>query len=278
MKDTYDMETEFHVLSALIRLSHKYQIEEIEARGIRALRAMYPTDLNSFMAVENHVNEESFVHAIGAINIARLTGTPSILPAAFYHCAVLREKVIKGLVREDGTKEYLSEQDLARCIRGIERLAAEFAAWCLSLSMNSLKPGQWGCKSEARCKDPGASIVAKMIRAITHRSITAEALSGFDFSGTKDMCSACVNRFEGEEQRAREKVWQRLPLTFNLAAELPWWPNEPDEAGTPSRYCMTSESSNNPLSLIFPRLPCLAWENSVTCRQCIQLNLHPSHL
>ena len=151
MKDTYDLETEFHVLSALIRLSHKYQMEDIEKSAVRATRALYPTDLHAFMAMKNHVSEKSLVYAIGAVNLARLTGTPSILPAAFYHGAVLREKVILGLVREDGTKEYLSEEDLARCIRGIERLTVESAAWCQTLSEIAPLPIQWGCRPLGSC-------------------------------------------------------------------------------------------------------------------------------
>ena len=45
MKDSYDLESEFHTLSALIRLSHKYQIEDIERRALRALRALYPSEI-----------------------------------------------------------------------------------------------------------------------------------------------------------------------------------------------------------------------------------------
>ncbi|OSD03783.1 hypothetical protein PYCCODRAFT_197393 [Trametes coccinea BRFM310] len=53
-------------------------------------------------------------HAIGVVNLARLTKASSILPVALAQCAVLSERLFDGLEREDGTHEKLDVDDMKR--------------------------------------------------------------------------------------------------------------------------------------------------------------------
>ncbi len=67
LKDTYNLKTEFHVISALIRLSRKYQIEDVEKRSLSALCAIYPTELYLWAKLDSAIDEEDRRFAIAAV-------------------------------------------------------------------------------------------------------------------------------------------------------------------------------------------------------------------
>ncbi|RDX48933.1 hypothetical protein OH76DRAFT_1483435 [Lentinus brumalis] len=58
LKDTYNLKTEFHVISALIRLSRKYQIEDVEKRSLSALCATYATELYRWVDFDSAIDEK----------------------------------------------------------------------------------------------------------------------------------------------------------------------------------------------------------------------------
>ncbi len=64
-------------------------------------------------------------HATGAVNLARLTDTPLMLPSALFWCCHLGGKLIDGWTREDGTVEHLSVADLKLCVEARSTLGRE---------------------------------------------------------------------------------------------------------------------------------------------------------
>ena len=116
-------------MSALVRLAHKYHIQPVQDQAIAALRLFdFTDDFDTyFTGVANNTRSlmTKDAHAIGAVNIARLTDTPSMLPFALYHCAYLGGALLEGWKRRDGTVEQLSHADLQRCIDGRVTLAEE---------------------------------------------------------------------------------------------------------------------------------------------------------
>ena len=61
--------------------------------------------------------------AIAAVNIARLTDMPSMLPFALYLVCTLEGSAIDGYERRDGSVEHLSAQDLKLCMNARGALA-----------------------------------------------------------------------------------------------------------------------------------------------------------
>lgn len=93
-------------------------------------------------------------YAIGAVNIARLTDTPEILPLALYMCYRQRGGVLDGWRREDGTVEYLDMADLRRCLNACDPLAKEGNDMRITL-LNSEKCLQAKCSGAVPpCYDP----------------------------------------------------------------------------------------------------------------------------
>lgn len=103
-----------------IRLAHKYNIQDVLEDSLQELKRYFPVDLTSW---KNRPPILPRAKAILAVNIARLTDTPTILPAALYDCSQLSgDQLIHGVQRADGSTETLSPEDLLRCFNGKMRL------------------------------------------------------------------------------------------------------------------------------------------------------------
>ncbi len=108
---------DFQVLSSLIRMGHKYQIDHA-VEGALAYLQHYcsypsPSQLTDLQAVVAAPPNFSALDHIGVVNIARLTHTPELRLLGLAHCCTLNPKaLVRGLKREDGTREKLSPEDL----------------------------------------------------------------------------------------------------------------------------------------------------------------------
>ncbi|KAI1795311.1 hypothetical protein LXA43DRAFT_37645 [Ganoderma leucocontextum] len=120
----------FDEVFALVRLAHKYHIQPVQDQALAALRLFdFTDDFNTyFTGIANKTRSlvSKKARAIGAVNLARLTDTPSMLPLALYRCAYLDSALLlEGWKRRDGTVEELSPADLRRCINGRVALSQE---------------------------------------------------------------------------------------------------------------------------------------------------------
>lgn len=119
----------YHRLSSQVRLSHKYQMPSFLSLALQYLKRHFTTTFDEWTKVNYVPHPFTGVEAIGVVNIARHVGCDSILPTAFLACCNLDTDVlIGGFVCADGTREKLSEADLARCITGKIALLEELNA------------------------------------------------------------------------------------------------------------------------------------------------------
>ncbi|TFK89934.1 hypothetical protein K466DRAFT_544304 [Polyporus arcularius HHB13444] len=128
-------------LSALVRLSHKYQVEDLQTQALSALR-MYFTDSLEFWDSESHYSfeEPDSPAAIEVVHLAILTDTPSMLPLAMYVCASGGSSVLDGCRREDGTVVHLSREDAQRVMDGYGRLQRQVNAFNLAIFTTTPSP------------------------------------------------------------------------------------------------------------------------------------------
>ncbi|KAI0826508.1 hypothetical protein BC628DRAFT_1410145 [Trametes gibbosa] len=113
----------FDEVSACMRLGHKYQCDQMVQRSIDYLKEYYPDDIDVWIddAPSDPPRFEP-IHRIGVVNLARTTGAKTLLPVALARCCLLDGKIVGGFVREDGTRETLSQEDLARVFAGKAKL------------------------------------------------------------------------------------------------------------------------------------------------------------
>ncbi|RPD58576.1 hypothetical protein L226DRAFT_466520 [Lentinus tigrinus ALCF2SS1-7] len=225
LKDTYDLKTDFHVMSALIRLSHKYQIEDVEKRALSALCHIYPTELEEWVGSDSQIDDNDRFYAIAAVNLARLTDTPSILPSAFYHCALLQSRVLLGFTREDGSKEYLSQDDLGRCMDGMPKLIASRNTTTLGLARCIQESGAENCWRTGLCAIARRSLSNSMVMMPLHPDHETHAMSSESSRWTAHgLCDRCIAKLEKEEFKSLSILWTRLPTIFDVDGLAGTWP------------------------------------------------------
>ncbi|KAM5539306.1 hypothetical protein V8D89_006997 [Ganoderma adspersum] len=85
----------FHRMSAIIRLAHKYHVQDVLDQAILALEEYFTSDFDTWDSDRIAVAFKRR-HAVAVVNLARLVDKPSLLPVAFYECALLGGGVFKG--------------------------------------------------------------------------------------------------------------------------------------------------------------------------------------
>lgn len=152
-------------------------------------------------------------YAIGAINLARLTNTLSVLPAAFYHCSALGGGIAKGHSREDGTVDYLSRDDLSRCIEGMRALMAATHEYVQSLSKGPSPSCTKACGQSWR------SSLDRLQRdwlVLMRNDPLRGALDQGIFGTERSLCAICVSWVREREREELTRLWNLLPKIFGV--------------------------------------------------------------
>ncbi|KAH9925145.1 uncharacterized protein B0H18DRAFT_933897 [Fomitopsis serialis] len=212
----------FDDIANCVRLAHKYGIQDLLEDSLEELKRYFP---ESFDAWDCRLKCNDPADAIVAVNLARLTNTESILPAALYSCCQLDgDDILEGRVRGDGVIETLSSEDLARCFDGKAKLCTRH----MRHSFESI-----GALDNPHCKmadDHCRVAILKLQSFILRTSLEcgdADVLGPWDgFIKAQDpkvkprpawpICSSCITALRKREKIARIKVWSELPELLDL--------------------------------------------------------------
>ncbi|TFK83460.1 hypothetical protein K466DRAFT_498434 [Polyporus arcularius HHB13444] len=95
-----------YAFSAIIRLSHKYNIQHLEEQALNALKKHYCDTLNAYderapvFEASQTIGDTHRAYMVEVIELARLTNTPSLLPLRMRHSSrsnrCLRRRVAEG--------------------------------------------------------------------------------------------------------------------------------------------------------------------------------------
>ncbi|PIL26479.1 hypothetical protein GSI_12237 [Ganoderma sinense ZZ0214-1] len=225
----------FDELSAVIRLAHKYHIQDVQDQALAFLQeTVFPSSFARWYEpfTGTHVTA---IQSIGVVNIARLTNTPSLLPHGFYFCTYLGGKLFDGWTREDGTVEQLSTDDLRRCFDGQRALALEA----------NLIPGEIfteaqmaDCTSPARCQLTWQQTLRGIgtcrevnvdRRALDRWNPMITNMAKDEMGAPARICRVCEKELLRRERRQRYLIWKKLPEIFGVTVE--GWGAGGDEAG-----------------------------------------------
>ncbi|KAI0742514.1 hypothetical protein C8Q80DRAFT_1273169 [Daedaleopsis nitida] len=211
----------YHEVSAQIRLGHKYQIDQMVQRNVDHLKKYYTDDFDAWFDV-SPLEPPGFddVHSLGAINLARLTGTHSVLSTAILSTSLLDSaKIIEGFSREDGSHETLSQEDVGRCICG-KWETTEASLWALH-KVFSGGPST-SCIRTGQCKQ----VIQKMLDGVMHDDERAIKMKWWEswkdyieeVDEERELCWACYNAVSHERKKEAERaifdrMAERLELT-----------------------------------------------------------------
>ncbi|KAH9835446.1 uncharacterized protein C8Q71DRAFT_710409, partial [Rhodofomes roseus] len=118
---------DFPLVASWIRMGHKYERQDICAKAMERLVSFFSDNLKEWLVAHASYGTPLISvmpeEAVGAVNLARLTGTLTILPSALYMCCQLSSKdLLRGVTLSDGTIEKLNEGDVERCFDAREEV------------------------------------------------------------------------------------------------------------------------------------------------------------
>lgn len=214
----------FTDLANCIRLANKYVIPDLLEDCLRELKHYFPEDFDLW---DGRLLCDPPSGAIQAVNLARLTNTPSILPAALYSCCQLDGYALQGCIRADGVVETLSSEDLSRCINGKAKLCTRLTRLVHHV-FDDIEAQR--CKRvEGYCNISVASFKAHLLEDGGLQYGRSDALSSWSpyiveqnnakkGSASDSACSPCVNALCKRAKELRRELWKELPELMGLPA------------------------------------------------------------
>ena len=222
----FEVTRSFDEVSAVVRLAHKYHIQSVQDQGIHALQEWSCTsDFEVFCCPPKRPILLQGTECISAVNLARLTDTPLMLPFTLYQCCYLGSNLLDGWAREDGTIEHLCMADIKRCFDGRIALGQD---QCLLLPRLFEPIPEGRCVAQGRC--------ASRISRTASRILSKESLSQgplCDWSSqirlAQGMCEGCKEVLLERNKEECRRIWASLPQVFEIAVE--GWPKADGENG-----------------------------------------------
>ena len=213
----------FTDLANCIRMAHKYDIQDLLQDCLKELERYFPTNLNSW---NSRLQCDPRSSAIEAVNLARLTGTSSILPAALYSCCQLDgQELLQGRARADGVVENLSAEDLARCIDGKVKLCARFTQLVYGIfdvgEDESCKRGAGYCMHSlvsfrAHLLEKGGLQYKPTGTLLSWKSYVVQQNRAYKGTARGSACTTCINSLCKRERELRRELWDELPELMGL--------------------------------------------------------------
>lgn len=211
--------------------------------AVAFLKKYYPTDYQQWKSSEDYGPPGFWMyHAIGIVNLARLTDEVGLLLMALLVCCNIdeAETVVRGFEREDGSREQLTLDDVVLCYSAKTRLQEE----CTRITLRVCRPqASSACKTVANCVRKFKHVLRELEDAdaddpfaYMDPSIRVSAIEALLADDEPRLCEHCRAMVEERDSRERVAVWAKLPEIFGL--ELPPAPtNDMEEA---------SEDANTP--------------------------------
>ncbi|TFK81135.1 hypothetical protein K466DRAFT_558289 [Polyporus arcularius HHB13444] len=212
----------FDMISAYVRLAHKYQMDELLQQWMGYLMGHFTDSFDDWTRREREFPKGmSHIHAIGVVNLARLTGFMCILLTALSVCITLRGHIVHGFTRSDGVREQLNSDDLARCFVFKEELIQANAVILLKT---------FSSDGSAYCDDPIGCSESRSLALGTYKDqyCAAEfapvglAPDWTSYEGaleSRGVCDNCRRTMNDEYHSEQHAVWRRLPKMLGIEVE-----------------------------------------------------------
>ncbi|KAI0720783.1 hypothetical protein C8T65DRAFT_567022 [Cerioporus squamosus] len=201
----------FHQLSSLVRLGHKYQIDDVQNQALVALQKYFAPCTFEELERANIVMSCNTRRGIELIHLSRLTNTQSMLPIAFYFCVAIGSRVVDGWRREDRTVQHLSPEDLKRCFEGYAQMG---------LKRDPMTNRIFDVGPSSDCKHPATCSAKLLERYLARRASVTRLITGNTDEIKRDfrphICNACAKMLEERGVAERRALWDKLPTIFQL--------------------------------------------------------------
>ncbi|TDL16708.1 hypothetical protein BD410DRAFT_776938 [Rickenella mellea] len=223
-------ETTFEKISGLLRMSTKYQMDDLRNEIISHLSLAYPSTLEQYVkAVDPSTQLSLFPPFHGQhfaiATLASETNASVLLPTALWRsmCMTSRD-ILDGVADSEGTKHMLSQKDAHLCILKKhrvykEQMRAEAFLASLSLKECARRNETGKIQGTSPCSEMALSEVVRHISGIegvmtdSHDIFTK--MSAFDV-WRPFVCDTRRERTVSELSSVRMGCWDALPRLFKL--------------------------------------------------------------
>ncbi|KAI0742369.1 hypothetical protein C8Q80DRAFT_1055549, partial [Daedaleopsis nitida] len=229
-RDTESLRLRFADVAAVVRLAHKYQIEDLQRQALSALKedltnferctSMPSRRLNMQYSIESAHSYEPILHkpppaAIGIVNLARLTDSPPLLIIGLYICCCLGGRIVDGWKHDDGTVEYLSPSDLRLCVTAQMQLVQKNVHVIGSIFEDIASND---CESVEECEENlknGFVYAANDVKNTITPNVLLLVRNRY-MRYTESYCNHCESMCIERELEQRRETWWWLPELFGL--------------------------------------------------------------
>ncbi|KIJ40244.1 hypothetical protein M422DRAFT_780740 [Sphaerobolus stellatus SS14] len=215
----------------LLKLSHKYQFNEVYGAVIRLLKESWPVNRKKYVTFKRAYPKDRSAKCIQLISVARLVGANELLPTAFFELA--NQDLEMKLRTKSSHIQAISDKDMIRILVGQRRLIG----YCIDPSVQTL---DWNNKPILRHKHAGHKIengcgvdcnVDKYFNS--WKDFRGEwALRGylrsFDVNGAlmgylhlnnelePALCTNCKTWLSSLVLLVADEIWSNIPKAFDL--------------------------------------------------------------
>ncbi len=235
----------FPVISALMRLGHKYEIKAVVDDAAHHLEGYFTTDFRTWLqycsqdadATFDFTEDEEGADLFEAVNLARLTSKHAILPLALYKCCQRDlAEIMFGIERQAGAVVRLSKDDVERCVRARERLLRESCQMAGTIARATCAP--------RRCMTP--RVCPRQLERLREifTSMLAELVNTLPLSGLREqleeltvlpewtqLCYECRDDLVSQHKLKQQETWGKLLEILDLDGDelgIEWagpWPS-----------------------------------------------------
>jgi hypothetical protein len=199
----------FDDVTAILRLSNKYDIQPFRQKSIQELKKVFPCTLLDYDSVYpiGKMPTLSCGQIVRSILLARVCNAPELLPCIFYFMCQLPTNFILQC------HPIFPRMEMDICLVGREKLQEMREAVALSFLLDP-KSSQH-CSNPTLCEQQCLLILSDLISNRLHAG--THALETISLTVMEKMfCGPCAEDKLSAHRAAREKLWNDLPSYFGL--------------------------------------------------------------
>ena len=227
-----DEPLDFAVVAALVRLSHKYQVDDVRDAYLARMKSCFCTDVKTWDAVvRNHgsrVMKYRDKDAIAAANIAHLTGEETMLPSALFMCCLLDTRFLLDTPPTlDGTDGCLSAEETIKCInarasllQNLIGIAIELSDHVLTASVRRIPHFTDGCRTVLLSLRHQVLYLSPTVLLRDALSSKESTIRSLQIDG--QLCESCADCYCEAEERYLRSFWARLPQVLGINTPEDW--------------------------------------------------------
>ncbi|EPQ50016.1 hypothetical protein GLOTRDRAFT_51192 [Gloeophyllum trabeum ATCC 11539] len=195
-------------LSAVVRLSIKYDVPALRRRAVRHLTSIWPTELEGWKLEHTESRRETGSYIF---KIVRECDLRALLPSAFYiHCEINDNASLPSPISEDPA-------DITRCAFDRQRIMDRWRRLVYETISEECPSYSWTSCQQARLAwFTGNSLPRLLFDGSKAWHDYLSVPTGEWLRDVGDLCSDCQAALRQRVDRTKKRVWSDLPVFFHL--------------------------------------------------------------